>query len=195
MIEVFRNDAYQRPRHIRCDARGPETPVALPSLCASSFATSLTSSSALSTCSSTPPTIQPSSLWRERQANGSRQQVAFGQPPPGLQQAPRGSRVIADAAPREGVALPRPQQAADLVMVAGDRVERRERGTDEKARFFRLFGTGERSGDIEVIRGRPAARRFCLRKGAQSAAGVGGKGRPTRTRSGRRISACRSPLF
>ena len=29
----------------------------------------------------------------------------------------------------------------DLVMVAGDRVERRERGTGEKARFFRVFGT------------------------------------------------------
>jgi len=41
----------------------------------------------------------------------------------------------------------------DLVMVAGDRVERRERGTDEKARFFRLFGTlrpRERSRAVSV---------------------------------------------
>jgi hypothetical protein len=83
-------------------------------------------------------------------------------------------------------ALPRPRgapQAADLVMVAGDRVERRERGTGEKARFFRIFGTlrtraqpgnGERSGGH---RGDSrASRRAALLspKRRPSAAGVGG---------------------
>ena len=52
-------------------------------------------------------------------------------------------------------------------MVAGDRVERRERGTGEKARFFRVSvrcarapspGNRGKVGDIGVIRGRPAAR-------------------------------------
>jgi hypothetical protein len=78
-------------------------------------------------------------------------------------------------------ALPRPRgapQAADLVMAAGDRVERRECGTGEKARFFRVFGTlrtraqpgnGERSGGHRGdSRASRRARRFCLRKGAQA---------------------------
>ena len=52
-------------------------------------------------------------------------------------------------------------------MVAGDRVERRERGTGEKARFFRVSvrcarapspGNRGKVGDIGVIRGRPVAR-------------------------------------
>jgi len=77
--------------------------------------------------------------------------ISIGQPPPGLQQPPRGSGIVTGPAQIPGVAQRRlvlgapgvarercgvgerqawAPQAADRVIVAGDRVERGERGRE-----------------------------------------------------------------